>query len=75
MKTLLTTTLAASLFAAIFINFAGAESKPESGEAGSAAVQPAKPAEIKSLTQSHNNFGFKILKELHEEGKNVFISF
>ena len=75
MKTLLTTTLAASLIAALFINFAGAdEPKPKSGQSGSAAVVPAKPAEIKNLTKAHNKFGFKMLKELHEEGKNVFIS-
>jgi len=35
---------------------------------------PAKPADIYSLTQAQNKFGFKMLKQLHIKGENVFIS-
>jgi RNA polymerase sigma factor (sigma-70 family) len=73
MKTIMSTALVAGLVAAAILNFAGA-GEVKNGNAGSVAEVTAKPAEIKQLTQAHNKFGFKLLKELHKEGENTFIS-
>ena len=69
MKTLITT-IAVCLVGGLLINYLGAK-EPIVKEP---VVQRAKPEEIKELTHAHNKFGFKLLKELHTEGENVFIS-
>lgn len=63
MKVLLSVTLAIAAMTAVLINILKAEE--------AIAVEP---VEIKKLTDSHNNFGFKLLKHLHKEGENTFIS-
>ena len=70
MKTLMA--VAACITAVFLNNYSGAkEPASGTGKSGVVAVKPSTPIELKRLTKSHNQFGFNLLKEIHEEGKNV----
>jgi serine protease inhibitor len=68
MNTFMTTTINLLLLAMLFSNIAEAK-KPVTWK-----NLPAKSTDTDSLTEAHNIFGFKILKELQDSDKNVFIS-
>ncbi len=65
MKTPMLAFAGATLVAAALIGHSSAQQKP--------AFQPA-PENARTLASAQNDFGVKLMRELHEPGKNTFIS-
>lgn len=65
MKTPMLAFAGAALVAAALIGHSSAQQKP--------AFQPA-PENARTLASAQNDFGVKLMRELHEPGKNTFIS-